>query len=172
LITISALVFEILQVKIHSRSHLSVAENSKICFPPGYERRLALLLTWVQTVVSQYGAAVKNYRSSFADGSVLCYLVCHYLPAYLQPEAVYIAQTDNIKEEISRQSECFSEIEEDEIDSEDEDMDLKQFGVYSGKGWMDKATFKKHKVGILQNFDTVRHAVARWHPRDDLCHGL
>ena len=156
MVTVSALVFEIIQVKVRSRAHSAQVDTTKICFPTGYDRRLALLLTWVQTVVSQFGASVKNYHASFADGSVLCYLICHYLPSYMEPKQVYIADTtEAIKEEISRHSSIDSGSDVEEFESDDDDMDLKQFGVYSGKGWMERGTFKKHRAGILQNFGAV-----------------
>eukprot|EP00210_Caulerpa_lentillifera_P005671 g5423.t1 len=166
LVSVSSLVFEILQVKIHSKSKTTTTtdhqtEKSQICFPTGYNMRLALLLTWVQTVVSQYGATVKNYKTSFADGSVLCYLVCHYLPAYMNPDSVYVAEMPtDIKEEVFGAQEgtfsSISEEDEEELYSEDEeDVELKKFGVFSGHGWMNKKTFKKHRNGIIQNFSSV-----------------
>eukprot|EP00210_Caulerpa_lentillifera_P009695 g9250.t1 len=131
LVSVSSLVFEILQVKIHSKSKTTTTtdhqtEKSQICFPTGYNMRLALLLTWVQTVVSQYGATVKNYKTSFADGSVLCYLVCHYLPAYMNSDSVYVAEMPtDIKEEVFGAQEgtfsSISEEDEEELYSEDEE---------------------------------------------------
>eukprot|EP00210_Caulerpa_lentillifera_P009279 g8844.t1 len=160
LVTVGALVFEILQVKIRTKSKTEgVTEKSQICFPTGYNMRLALLLSWVQTVVNQYGATVKNYKTSFADGSVLCYLICHYLPAYMNPDSVYVAEMpSDIKEEVfgAPNTGTCSSISEEEFSSEDEEeVELKKYGVYSGHGWMNKKTFRKHREGIVQNFSTV-----------------
>jgi abnormal spindle-like microcephaly-associated protein len=62
---------------------------------------LNLLLRWCQAVCAFYGVNVSNFTTSFADGSVICYLISYYHPDLIQAKDVMleadIARQDEIE---------------------------------------------------------------------------
>ncbi|KAI9591941.1 hypothetical protein BDF19DRAFT_453076 [Syncephalis fuscata] len=60
---------------------------------------LSLLLKWCQAVGAFYNIRVSNFTTSFADGSMFCYLIGHYHPTLLGKRSILFAADEKIKDD-------------------------------------------------------------------------
>ncbi|GAX74174.1 hypothetical protein CEUSTIGMA_g1623.t1 [Chlamydomonas eustigma] len=117
--------------------------------------RLNLLLKWAQAVGALHGLRVNDFKSSFGDGRVLCYMICSYVPSILSKDEIY--QPDAPKpEDVAVLLEG------------DEDIDLETLrrkgwcAVYEAGGSMDDdGLLKSFSNGIRHNFSMVHQAARR-----------
>ncbi|GAB4814747.1 hypothetical protein N2152v2_001793 [Parachlorella kessleri] len=111
---------------------------------------VSLLLEWVQAVCAEFGEAVTNFTTAFADGHVFCLLVHFYLgPAYMPRKDIYIAAaTAGASREIDSPA-----------TSEDDEDDAGWRAMHRGEASSDPAQAAHHRQGVAHNFDLV-HRVA------------
>lgn len=61
--------------------------------PRACSDHVGLLLQWAQAVCAQYGEAVPNFTSAFANGHLFCLMVNYYLGnAYLPRTEIYVPE--------------------------------------------------------------------------------
>jgi hypothetical protein len=82
------------EVRLLERKIASKGLKSDECnfnLQPGNSSPVAKqLLAWVRAVCGLYGVTVRNCGSSFADGSVLCLLIHHYVPSLVPWTSIQI----------------------------------------------------------------------------------
>lgn len=67
------------------------SDAAEVSLQPGNNNPVARqLFAWVRAVCGLYGVTVRNCRSSFTDGSVLCLLIHHYVPSLVPWTSIQI----------------------------------------------------------------------------------